>query len=97
MDHLMSNRSLLPSGMIVFLGIALPTFAGTPLEEIGIPTIDLAGQEHRQVVVDREPGQYLGHVTTALLEDNKTILAVYPKGHGRGAIVMKRSDDGGLT
>jgi hypothetical protein len=31
------------------------------------------------------------------LEDNKTIIAVYPKGHGRGAIVMKKSTDGGLT
>ena len=62
-----------------------------------IPTIDLAGQKHRQVVVDREPGQYLGHPTTVLLEDGKTIVAVYPKGHGRGAIVMKRSADGGLT
>jgi hypothetical protein len=32
-----------------------------------------------------------------LLEDNKTILAVYPKGHGRGGIILKRSDDGGRT
>jgi len=62
-----------------------------------IPLIDLAAQAERQVVVDREPGQYLGHPTTALLEDGKTILTVYPKGHGRGAIVMKRSADGGLT
>jgi hypothetical protein len=49
------------------------------------------------VVVDREPGQYLGHPTTVLLEDGRTMIAVYPKGHGRGAIVMKRSPDGGLT
>lgn len=62
-----------------------------------IPTIDISGETGRQVVVDREPGQYLGHPTTALLEDNRTILVVYPKGHGRGAIVMKRSTDGGLT
>lgn len=62
-----------------------------------IPTIDLADQKQRQVVVDREPGQYLGHPTTVLLEDNKTLLCVYPKGHGRGAIVYKRSDDAGLT
>lgn len=62
-----------------------------------IPTLDLAGQKHRQVIVDHEKGQYLGHPTTVLLEDNKTILCVYPKGHGRGAIVYKRSDDGGLT
>ncbi|MGB8959232.1 MAG: sialidase family protein [Candidatus Aminicenantales bacterium] len=62
-----------------------------------IPLIDLAGQTERQVVVDREPGQYLGHPTTVLLEDGRTIIAVYPEGHGRGPIVMKRSPDGGLT
>ncbi|HRX82667.1 MAG TPA: sialidase family protein, partial [Pirellulaceae bacterium] len=62
-----------------------------------IPTLDLADQKQRQVVVDREPGQYLGHPTTVLLEDNKTMLCVYPKGHGRGAIVYKRSNDAGLT
>lgn len=62
-----------------------------------IPLIDLAHETQRQVVVDEEPGQYLGHPTTVLLEDEKTMIAVYPKGHGRGAIVMKRSTDGGLT
>ncbi len=60
-------------------------------------TIDLAGDPGRQVIVDREAGQYLGHPTTVLLEDGKTMIAVYPKGHGRGAIVMKRSTDGGRT
>jgi hypothetical protein len=49
------------------------------------------------VIVDREPYQYLGHPTTVLLEDGISILAVYPMGHGRGPIVMKRSLDGGLT
>ena len=62
-----------------------------------IPTIDLSKQAHRQIVVDREKGQYLGHPTTVLLEDKKTMLIVYPKGHGRGGIVYKRSNDGGLT
>jgi hypothetical protein len=62
-----------------------------------IPLVDLAGDTARQTVVDREPGQYLGHPTTVLLEDGRTILAVYPKGHGRGAIVLKKSADGGLT
>jgi len=62
-----------------------------------IPLIDLAGDKHRQIIVDAEPGQYLGHPTTVLLEDNKTMITVYPKGHGRGAIVMKKSTDGGLT
>ena len=62
-----------------------------------IPQIDISDDSVRQVVVDREPGQYLGHPTTVLLDDQRTILAVYPKGHGRGPIVLKRSDDGGLT
>jgi hypothetical protein len=59
--------------------------------------LDLNERTDRQVIVDREPGQYLGHPTTCLLEDGKTILCVYPKGHGRGAIVYKRSVDGGLS
>jgi hypothetical protein len=62
-----------------------------------IPVIDLSGRTQLQVVVDREAGQYLGHPTTVLLEDGKTILCVYPKGHGKGPIVLKRSSDGGLT
>ena len=79
------------------------TTAALPGEEAvrprgyGIPLIDLAGESHRQVVVDKEPGQYLGHPTTVLLEDGKTMIAVYPEGHGRGAVVMKNSTNAGLT
>ena len=62
-----------------------------------ITYLDLAGEKNRQVIVDREKGQYLGHPTTALLDDGKTVLCVYPKGHGRGAILYKRSTDGGRT
>ena len=71
----------------------------TPLAEkpYTIPLIDLAADTARQVVLDRETGQYLGHPTTVLLEDGRTIIAVYPKGHGKGAIVMKRSTDAGRT
>ena len=68
-----------------------------PPRGYSIPTIDLAHETERQVIVDREQNLYLGHPTTVLLEDNRTMLVVYPKGHGRGAIVMKRSLDGGLT
>jgi hypothetical protein len=62
----------------------------------GIPVVDLSTDRARQVVVDRELVQYLGHPTTQLLPDG-TILAVYPTGHGSGPIVYKRSADGGLT
>lgn len=71
--------------------------ADSPSRGYSIPLIDLAGETGRQVVVDREAGQYLGHPTTVLLEDQRTMICVYPKGHGRGAIVMKRSSDAGLT
>ncbi len=59
--------------------------------------IDLNNDSKRQIIVDRENGQYLGHVSSVLLEDGKTIVAVYPKGHGRGPIILKKSFDGGLT
>lgn len=62
-----------------------------------IPLLDLAGDTFRQYVVDREAGQYLGHPTTVLLDDGQTIIAVYPKSHGRGPVVMKKSYDGGKT
>lgn len=62
-----------------------------------IPLVDLASETARRSVVDREEGQYLGHPTTVLLEDGKTVLCVYPKGHGKGAIQLKRSPDGGRT
>ncbi|MCC9601375.1 alpha/beta hydrolase fold domain-containing protein [Stieleria sp. JC731] len=65
--------------------------------ETTVVTLDLDQQKDRQVIVDREAGQYLGHPTTCLLEDGKTILCVYPKGHGAGPIVYRRSSDGGKT
>jgi phosphoribosyl 1,2-cyclic phosphodiesterase len=62
-----------------------------------IPQIDLADDVARQVTIDKESGQYLGHPTTVLLEDGTTILCVYPKGHGKGELVLRRSEDSGKT
>ena len=59
--------------------------------------IDLSKDTDRQVIVDKEDGQYLGHPTTTLIKNSETVLCVYPKGHGRGAIVYKRSLDGGQS
>jgi hypothetical protein len=36
-----------------------------------------------------------GHPSTVMLEDGKTIYCVYPRGHGKGALILKRSDDQG--
>jgi len=97
-----------PGWPLLGLGLAIVWAAGlhgqapaqpahVPARGYAIPIVDLAGDASRRVVVDKEAGQYLGHPTTVLLEDGKTMIAVYPKGHGRGAIIMKRSTDGGRT
>jgi hypothetical protein len=75
---------------------SVPVQAAGP-RAYSIPIVDLAGRTDLQVVVDSENAQYLGHPTTTLLPDGKTIIAVYPKGHGVGPIVMKRSTDGGRS
>jgi len=94
------------------LGIALlmaAPLAAQPVENAGvdisgfstnyysIPFLDLNKDTARQVVVDQEEGVYLGHPSTVLLEDGKTLYIAYPKGHGKGALVLKKSVDGGLT
>jgi hypothetical protein len=81
----------------MLLVVAAAASAQSPPAGYSIPLIDLAGETQRQVIVDREPGQYLGHPTTVLLEDSKTMLCVYPKGHGKGPLIFKRSTDAGLT
>lgn len=84
--------------VLPFFCLFLSSAFAQPAPELShITAIDLAGESTRQTIVDREPGQYLGHPTTVLLEDGSTIITVYPKGHGKGPIVMKRSSDGGLT
>lgn len=60
------------------------------LETYEIPAED-------QIVIDREDGQYLGQPDTILLDDDKTLLTVYPKGHGFGEALLSKSTDGGLT
>lgn len=86
--------------IMVLLLVALSSIrlsAADPSDRAPRKHIDLDDQLYRQVVIDREAGQYLGHPTTCLLEDGRTMLCVYPKGHGRGGIVYKRSTDGGRT
>ena len=54
--------------------------------------------KYRQVI-EKAPGtarQYLGQPDLILL-DEKTLISVYPVGHGAGPIVMQVSRDGGLT
>lgn len=61
-----------------------------------IPLKNLSEDKNNQFLADKEVGQYLGHPDSVLL-DNGEILVFYPKGHGKGPIVMKRSSDGGRS
>ena len=90
------SRSRFALVCLVCSWLATAAFADPP-RGYSIPLLDLANDTSRQVIVDQEAGQYLGHPTTVLLEDNQTMICVYPKGHGKGAIVMKRSRDAGKT
>ena len=88
------------AAVCVLGGLTSAQASGTDASAPGpftLPVIDLDARPDVHVVVDREAGQYLGHPTTVLLEDGRTILCVYPKGHGKGGIVYKRSTDGGRT
>ncbi len=80
-----------------FLAVPLLCAEGAAPRGFSIPMIDLSREDHRQVIVDKVPGKYLGHPSTVLLRDNKTILVVYPLGHGGPSTVLRKSTDGGLT
>ncbi|HMP15977.1 MAG TPA: sialidase family protein, partial [Gemmatales bacterium] len=77
--------------------ILLTNLFDLPAEYAGIPLLDIDSLSSSQTIVDRESQKYLGHPTTVMLEDQKTILAVYPQGHGKGQIIFKRSRDGGKS
>ena len=94
----MRNAAVQPRIAVLLAALLLPAaLACRGAGDEPLRWVDWADETHRQVVVDREPGQYLGHPTTVLLSDERSVLTVYPKGHGAGPIVMKRSEDGGLT
>jgi len=82
---------------LVFSLLVFLSCMNSVLQHQNLIQLDLSNQAYRQVVVDREKGQYLGHTTTVLLKDDRTIITVYPMGHGGGQIVMKKSTDCGKT
>ena len=77
----------------------------TKVDYYKIPLVDLSvkpentpenlGYLFEYSIVD-DSAAYLGHPDSVLL-NNGDILTFYPKGHGKGAILSKISDDGGVT
>jgi hypothetical protein len=97
MSYILQMKKIFSFQLLLIICICSFSQESAPKPYLRIPVIDLNNETSCQVIVDREEGQYLGHPTTVLLDDGKTILIVYPKGHGKGEIVYKRSTDGGLT
>ncbi|MBL6538576.1 DUF4091 domain-containing protein [Streptococcus suis] len=68
------------------------------LHQPSIPQYDLPTDYIKDL--EKKPGtnrQYLGQPDMVLLNDNQTLIAAYPVGHGHGPIVMQISKDNGLT
>lgn len=84
-------------GILPVAALISPVFWACPAVLAQELWFDLDGQADRQSTVCRTPRKYHGHPTTVLLGDGKTMLCVHPLGHGRGAIVLQRSEDGGKT
>lgn len=61
-----------------------------------LPTLDLAKEAALFTVVERRK-TYLGHPSIVLFGDGRTVLAAYPDGHGRGNLLLRRSQDAGVT
>ncbi len=61
-----------------------------------IPNVDISHIDAFHSITDREEGVYLGHPDSILLDSGR-ICTFYPKGHGRGEIIFKTSDDDGKT
>ncbi len=67
-------------------------------QEATFPVVDLSGNSARQVVIaEGTPELYQGHPTTVLMDDGKTIFAVWCVNHGGKAGPIARSEDGGKT
>lgn len=73
----------------------LPAF-GDLRRDYSIPMLDLTKQDELFTTVERAP-HYLGHPSTVLFRDGKSLLVAYPDGHGRGNLLIRKSTDTGKT
>jgi len=77
--------------------LVLTLLSANKTEAFSTPVIDLDPYTDLQTIIDKQPQTYLGHPSSILLEDGKSILCIYPRGHGIGPILMKKSPDKGKT
>ncbi len=105
----MYGESKLPKAVCVWGGVSALPHIFTKIKEVKvkeqrdsllykshIPHVNIAGLEGYHSVTDREEGVYLGHPDSILLDDG-TLCTFYPKGHGKGEILFKTSNDEGRS
>lgn len=71
-----------------------------PLAEhrgFSIPQIDLNNRTDLQTVISRDPKIYMGHPSSVLLDDGRTMVMMFLDEHGRGRLMWTRSEDGGRS
>ena len=72
-------------------------YVGTASTGFTIPQIDLDDRKDLQVDICPEPKRYMGHPSSVLLDDGKTMVIAYLDHHGYGQISWQRSEDAGKT
>ncbi|MBO7525011.1 MAG: hypothetical protein J6T79_05855, partial [Verrucomicrobia bacterium] len=85
------------SGTLAALAGVFAFSSAADLMAFSVPLIDLDDQVNMQKIIDQQENTYLGHPSSVMLDDGKTIICVYPQGHGKGPILMKKSTDQGWT
>lgn len=83
-------------GLLALLSLAPLAVAEDARRDYSIPMLDLTQEDSLFSTVERRKG-YLGHPSTVLLQDEKTLLVAYPDGHGRGNLILRRSTDAAAT
>ncbi|MFT4549939.1 MAG: hypothetical protein ACI8XO_001572 [Verrucomicrobiales bacterium] len=88
-------------GCLAFLvGAGLAEDPSAPPRDYSIPNLDLNDLPEFHTVVAKDldkPNQYLGHPSTVLLDDGRSILTAFPTAHGRGKLRMRISQDSGVN
>lgn len=82
--------------------------AGHSLDVSSMESLEIVSKEVKEInlpemyqsVIEKAPGterQYLGQPDMIVLDDEETLITVYPVGHGKGPLVMQVSEDAGET
>ena len=89
----MNSRLLI---RLVLFHVGVLSCCAEPGRDYSSPMLDLTGEDALFTTVERRAG-YLGHPSTVLFRDGKTLLVAYPDGHGRGNLILRRSTDAGTS